>query len=161
MSCLSSFAARQQTVLCLVRLAGDFTQTLHANAAALGIDKTASWANGMKGLPQQNEQRNGNEVSINFHNSRKIYVNYQFTKFMSENCTMTRTSTGPYRSCAALLAIPNPVILIFILSNLWNRISTCELVCGRTGWKKYKIENFILFIIWFGWVSLVLLFFLV
>ena len=52
----------------------------------------------MKGLPQQNEQRNGNEVSINFHNSRKIYVNYQFTKFMSENCTMTRkTKNTEYR----------------------------------------------------------------
>ena len=27
---------------------------------------------------------------MNFHNSRKIYVNYQFTKFVSENCTTTR-----------------------------------------------------------------------
>ena len=43
---------------------------------------------------------------------------------------------GPYKSCAALLAIPNPLILILVLSNLLKSILTFELVCGWTEWDK-------------------------
>ena len=47
-------------------------------------------------------------------------------------------SRGPYRSCAALLAISIPLILILVWSGLLVRMLTCEFICGQDGTHKHK-----------------------
>ena len=65
-----------------------------------------------------------------------------------------RTSTGPYRSWAALLAIPNPSILILVWSSLFFRIWTFEFVCGQDGTNWQKKKKIRVWSIWMVWSSL-------
>ena len=61
---------------------------------------------------------------------RKVYIH---SKLKYYGGTWVWTSTGPYRSCAARLAIPNPFIVILVWSSLWVLFGNVSLYVDRMG----------------------------
>ena len=78
-------------------------------------------------------------LTVEIHRVKKIFV-----------FNGNQTSTGPYRSCAALLAIANPLILILVWSSLFCRIWTFEFVWGQDGTNWQTTSLGCLGLIWFG-----------
>ena len=61
--------------------------------------------------------------------SLSFWTNLYFTH-ISMAQRSNKTNTGTYRSCAALLAISNPLILILVWPGFLVCMWTCEFVCG-------------------------------